>query len=565
MTRGVTTLEACSDLYFKTQLIETVMIKTKKISLLVCLAIGLLVRPAFILAQSDTRLREDQKSVVVLDLRVDQMIKEFVAAGFQEDRLSGVKLSGPFEGIRVAQIERVYGATCLPKDITTLSQIMADSRLKDFPVFSSVAWKALTNGCFLQIKLTDKAAVDEVEKRWKAKAPKMDMGGFVHNIPWGQTEGDAFFAHRVDETTLELGSKAYLQQANRKFFTDRLNAAYQSSAGDAFRLVLDLETRQELLKEVIKLGKMNEVPRTAHAYLDLAESLKSVTLAFSFNSENLMSLVAEANGDSDAEEFADGINSLLQIGKIGSGTVFAGIAKGAPEGAQEPLAMLKGMIDELKADRSDATVKVQLKKPENFVAMLGQFGRANADHQKEAARKNVVRRSAVAVKSYATAKKHLPFKADPERAHPSISWRVKLLRNMRLARMARQMDLKKGTNENPNAKFASKMPAAFGTDGRLAKVLWIESAVDSMADVKDGVANTIMLIESPEGRPWMENKPLTLEEAVAMVKGLGDGQDLYVGLYDGSIATVTNQIADETLRNLFSPNDGNEVDGSWKK
>ena len=74
-----------------------------------------------------------------------------------------------------------------------------------------------------------------------------------------------------------------------------------------------------------------------------------------------------------------------------------------------------------------------------------------------------------------------------------------------------------------------------------------------------------MLIESPEGRPRMENKPLTVEEAVAMVKGLGTDEELFVGLYDGSVAKVTNQIAEGTLRNLLSPNDGNVVDGSWKK
>ena len=74
-----------------------------------------------------------------------------------------------------------------------------------------------------------------------------------------------------------------------------------------------------------------------------------------------------------------------------------------------------------------------------------------------------------------------------------------------------------------------------------------------------------MLIESPAGRPWIENKPLTVDEAVAMVKGLSEGQQLFVGLYDGSTAMVTNRIADETLRNLLSPNDGNEVDDSWKQ
>ena len=131
------------------------MIKTKKISLLVCLAIGLLMRPANTVAQSETTLREDQKSAILLDLRVGKLMEEFIAAGFQKDSLGGIKLSGPFENVSVSQIERVYGGTSLPKDLTTLSQILADPRLEDFPVFSSIALQGLTNGCFVQIKLVD--------------------------------------------------------------------------------------------------------------------------------------------------------------------------------------------------------------------------------------------------------------------------------------------------------------------------------------------------------------------------------------------------------------------------
>ena len=540
------------------------IIKTKKISLLVCLAIGLLMQPAYILAQSQTTLREDQKSVAVIDLRVDKLMKEFVAAGVNAERFSGAKLSGPFAGTSVLQVERVYGATCLPKDISTLKQILADPNLKGFPVFSSVACQALTNGCFLQIKLVDKAVADDVEARWKKKSLNMKVGKFDHDIPWGKKEDKDFFAHRVDETTIEFGSKEYLQQADRSFFTDRLAAVYQSSAGDALRLILDLETRQQLLKEVIKLGK-KEVPRPTHAYLDLVESLKSMNLGFSFGSEDLLRLVAEANGDSDAAEFAEGINSLLQLGKVGAGTLFSQISRDAPEGTREPMAMIKGMIDGLAAEQSGTTVKVLLKKPENFVAMLGQFSEASAAQVKLAARENGVRQAAIGVRSYVTKNKHFPFKVDAKRAHQSLSWRVKLLPFVRMSKMVRQMDLTKAASEAPNAQSADKMPKVFGADGRLANVLWVQSEVDSFADVKDGAANTIMLIESPEGRPWMENKPLTVEEAVAMVKGLGTDEELFVGLYDGSVAKVTNQIAEGTLRNLLSPNDGNVVDGSWKK
>ena len=539
------------------------MIKTKKISLLVCLAIGLLMRPANTVAQSETTLREDQKSAILLDLRVGKLMEEFIAAGFQKDSLGGIKLSGPFENVSVSQIERVYGGTSLPKDLTTLSQILADPRLEDFPVFSSIALQGLTNGCFVQIKLVDKAVADEVEARWKKRSPKISMGKFSYAISWGQEEDKVFFARRIDDTTLELGTKSYLQQANRSFFTDRLNAAYKSSPDHALRLIFDLDTRREILKEIVKLEK-KEVPRTAHAYLGLVESLKSVTLTFSFDTENLMSLIAEANDKSSAEEFADGIDSLLQIGKIGFGPVYKQMAQGVPESARQPLAMVKGMIDELATDRSDATVKLLVKKPENFVAMLGQFSKSSERQLAVATRQNGIQQAARAVGRYAEKKKHMPFKADPERAHQTISWRVKLLPFMSKLRLSRQMDMKVSAKVL-NRKFADKMPPNFGFGGKQATVLWIESEVDSLADVKDGAANTVMLIETPQGRPWIENKPLSVDEAVAMVKGLGDGQELFVALYDGTVSKVSNQIAEETLRNLFRPNDGNVIDGSWKK
>lgn len=540
------------------------MIKTKKISLMLCLVIGLLIQPAYSLAQSETKLREDQKAVALLDLRIDQLIQEFVAEGFEKESFGGTKLTGPLVGVSVGQIERVYGAACLPKNLETLNQILGDPLLKDFPVFSSVAWQALTNGCFLQIKFVDKATADQVEGSWKKKTPKMQMGGFKYDIPWGQKKDDAFFAHRVDETTIEFGSKGYLLQADRSFFTDRLNAAYQAAPQEPLRLVLDLETRRELLEEVIKLGK-KEVPRPSHAYLELVEILKSLAVTSSFGSENLLSLVAEANNDSDAEEFAGGIDSLLQIGKVGFGSMFSQISRGAPEGAAEPLAMFKGMVDGLKADQAGPAVKVLVKKPGNFVAMLGQFRNASADQLKLTSRRNVLRQAAAGVQKYVVTNKYLPFKADPERAHVSVSWRVKLLPYIKNSRMLRKLDMTKGANEAPNVQFASKMPKVYGADGSLANVLWVESEVDSLVEVKDGASNTIMLIESPQGRPWLENKPVTVDEAVAMVRGLSDGEELFVGLYDGSVSSVTNQIAEQTLRNLLNPADGNVVDGSWKK
>ena len=110
-----------------------------------------------------------------------------------------------------------------------------------------------------------------------------------------------------------------------------------------------------------------------------------------------------------------------------------------------------------------------------------------------------------------------------------------------------------------------EMPEIFGPDGKVSGVSWIKSEVGGFGDLTDGSSNTIMLIENPKGGPWLENKPLTIDEAVKLVTGLTDGKELTVAFYDGSCYKISNRVPEKTLRNLFDPKDGNAVDDSWQQ
>jgi len=53
---------------------------------------------------------------------------------------------------------------------------------------------------------------------------------------------------------------------------------------------------------------------------------------------------------------------------------------------------------------------------------------------------------------------------------------------------------------------------------------------------------------------------LSIDDAVALVSGLQDGEELVVVFYDCSTRKLTNKIDKETLMNLFDPADGNVIE-----
>ncbi len=63
----------------------------------------------------------------------------------------------------------------------------------------------------------------------------------------------------------------------------------------------------------------------------------------------------------------------------------------------------------------------------------------------------------------------------------------------------------------------------------------------------------------------MKENSLSIQEAVDLVLGLPDGQQLLVAFYDGSVQKVDNSVDKETLRNLFDPRDGNAIEGFFNR
>ena len=74
-------------------------------------------------------------------------------------------------------------------------------------------------------------------------------------------------------------------------------------------------------------------------------------------------------------------------------------------------------------------------------------------------------------------------------------------------------------------------------------------------DVIDGTSDTVMLLETPKGQPWLGANPLTVDQAIEILGNLPDGEELVIVKYDGSVGTLDNQVDKDELRSLFEPAD----------
>ena len=142
-----------------------------------------------------------------------------------------------------------------------------------------------------------------------------------------------------------------------------------------------------------------------------------------------------------------------------------------------------------------------------------------------------------------------------------ISWRARVLPYLKFSELvAESMDLSEPWDHESNQEFVDRMPAVFGNDKKLSNIVWIKSNVVNSADISDGKSDTVMLLEHPEGTPWLEPEDLSVLEAIKMVKNLDDGHELVAARYNGTVLFIDNTLNHNQLRALFSPAGGEVTD-----
>ena len=180
----------------------------------------------------------------------------------------------------------------------------------------------------------------------------------------------------------------------------------------------------------------------------------------------------------------------------------------------------------------------------------------------------VIKQAMLAVHNYHDAYQKLPFRhqaADDPQDHNDLSWLVRVLPYLdggeEKAELFSQFDLSQGWDSPQNRPLLEKMPAILGQGpGSQTQLRWVSSDVKKFGDLTDGLSNTIALIHGGPAVNWTENKPLTQEEALELFLALAPGQELVVGMYDGSVRRLTrDNTTQATFEAMLTPNGGEQV------
>jgi len=312
--------------------------------------IGLIAAPT-VSAQSN-QLEESQKAVLVFDFRFDKLKASEaaqalnIAEKIQQARPQSEDMPNP------DKIARVFGAVSAPEDISEIQGLRSGGPM---PV-----------EFFSRIEMEDAEALNETMELLLEKSEAVEMDGKTYYKPNDEDAPDNIMAAKVNDTTLEYGTTAYITRADRKVFTDGLTTAWQKSPkGDAVRVAIDLKGASSLIEVAVAQGKENLPPNFA-PFIDLLSAASDLRISMDFDGANLLTIGTTGKTESDAEDLEGGLNTL-----VGFGQMFGTQAiQGLKQQSEELGTMAEGMLKSLEAVRDGDSVILAVPRTEGFAEAL---------------------------------------------------------------------------------------------------------------------------------------------------------------------------------------------------
>jgi len=162
-----------------------------------------------------------------------------------------------------------------------------------------------------------------------------------------------------------------------------------------------------------------------------------------------------------------------------------------------------------------------------------------------------------------------------EEGKPKLSWRVHLLRYYRAFDIFEKFDFYESAESETNKPLFAKTPSQYLSpqqspdDGqtRYARLFGPEAVPFNqkfrLNDIKDGPANTIMIVELPPAKAisWGSTTDILFDPAKPL-DGIGEipAEGLLVVMYDGEVRVIKPEITPTDFKALVTPAGGKSVD-----
>jgi hypothetical protein len=301
-------------------------------------------------ALGQSELQENQKAVFVFDIRMDMIRDCELGKSLKlEEKMNDMHAQSGEDGPNPAKLVRIFGALSAPEDMASAMTIQMGEMPFEF---------------FVRMKFNDA----ESAKKLMAEAEN-DNSGTVekdgktfYKAPQKSGMPDSVLMHAIDETTIELGTEAYVFMNNMAPFTDNLKAAWGKAPNEAIRMAMDLEGAKGLISEAVAMGKQQGGNPMVGVYLDLLDNMKDLRISLDFAGKNLLTLNATGVNEEDAEELKSGLDSLLGLAKEGGKAALPQLRQMDPGAAD----VVGEILNSLNAKGSGTDVTVAIPKPDGF-------------------------------------------------------------------------------------------------------------------------------------------------------------------------------------------------------
>lgn len=301
-------------------------------------ALCLLSTPVF---AQQSPLETKEKAVIQFDFNLDKITQSELGKklGLAErlQDLPGVNS----DDLDPASLSRVFGALSLPDNIAAFTLAPGD---------------ALPLEMFSRVEISDSKTFAEALEKMAEKSQEVTIGSKTFMKPDGQAAPDGMLYQKVDEKTIEMGTEKYLTREDREVMSDGLNKAWDMAPDHAIRVVVDVDGMEALKEQIIET--VGEMAPQGIAYAELLNNINNLRLTLDFAGKELLTLSATGKDEELAEEFADGLDSLLLFAKIGLDP------NSAPN--DEAANVIQEISDSLKANIDGNEVSIKIPRPEGF-------------------------------------------------------------------------------------------------------------------------------------------------------------------------------------------------------
>lgn len=406
----------------------------------------------------------------------------------------------------------------------------------------------------VQVNFPDSASMTKIWDSITADFEPAEVDG-ISGFRLANEETPNMIFTQLDDVSMAIGTPAFLKQAGRTAKTKGVGDLMASLPAHSVKLAVDLSNSTDLLDEVKEmLG--GQLPPEAAPFFDVAMKIESLKFSFDMEDDKMLVLGVRGRDEEATKEIFQTVDGLLNMAKFAAGAQIAQMKEESPKTAE----VASKLLAALKPKNEGSEMTLEVARPAGMDEMFKESIEGARTAAEEAKQMNRLKQAALSVHIHFDSYGNFPFNADEQQFSKDLSWRVRILPYLDENALFEEIKKQEGFNSAANQKFAERMPAVLGSGSNalsdLAHIA-LDRPVKGFQDITDGTSNTIMLLQYKPGQKWMDPKGLTVDEAVEVFAGLGDGEILLAAYFDGSVRRLgkSDMTADE-FRSALLPTDG---------